>query len=214
MTRKFWNCSSEPPPPRRFRRALQLVRPVLVETPLRLGAAQAARGVGPECRDDRFNRFTVRRRRNVCVGRAQPGRVFGDVILPARLGKGLQHWSSCAHEVSMRWRAGTEVGFGLRRRAISAAQPGIARAPGISRPRHVIPISRTPCPMVPGAICATVMDTIAWGMATSVQWKSSLHPLPASRTGPSAEHPTSVPGKGLAATLAALPIRPEIEISC
>ena len=95
----------EPPPPWRFRRALQLVRSVLVETPLRLGAAQAARRVGPECRDDRFNRFTVRRRRNTRLGRARPGRVFSDVILLARLGKGLQHWSSCAHEVAMRWVA-------------------------------------------------------------------------------------------------------------
>ena len=34
----------------------------------------------------------------------------------ARRGQGFQHVSSCAHEVSW-WRAGTEVGLGLRRRA-------------------------------------------------------------------------------------------------
>jgi hypothetical protein len=68
--------------------------------------------------------------------------------------------------------------------------------------------------MVPGAICATAMDTIALGMATSVQWNQVFTLCRQAVTGPSAEHPTSVPGKGLAATLGALPIRPEIEISC
>jgi hypothetical protein len=35
--------------------------------------------------------------------------------------------------------------------------------------------------MVPGAICVTAMDTNALGMATSVQWKLSRHPLATSR---------------------------------
>ena len=46
----------QPLPPRRFRRALELVRPVLLKAALRLGSAQAARGIGAERRDHRFGR--------------------------------------------------------------------------------------------------------------------------------------------------------------
>ena len=72
---------------------------------MRVGAAQAARHIRTERRDDSLNRFTVRRLRSDSVGRVQLNRVFIDVILMARLGKGFQHWGSCAHEVSVRWTA-------------------------------------------------------------------------------------------------------------
>ena len=51
----------QPLPPRRFRRALQLVRSVLIEALLRLSALQAACGVGAEFLDDRIGWLAVRR---------------------------------------------------------------------------------------------------------------------------------------------------------
>jgi len=51
----------------------------------------------------------------------------------------------------------------------SAAQPGFARRRGYPDRGTRSSVSRTPCSMVPGAIRVTMMDTIAWGMATSIQ---------------------------------------------
>ena len=49
----------QPRPPRRFRGALQLIGPVLSQSPLRLDEAQAARRIGAECRDNRCCRLSV-----------------------------------------------------------------------------------------------------------------------------------------------------------
>ena len=60
----------EPPPPWRFRRALQLVRSVLVETPLRLRRRSSRASRRSRAPRRPIHRFTVRRLRNACVGRA------------------------------------------------------------------------------------------------------------------------------------------------
>lgn len=68
--------------------------------------------------------------------------------------------------------------------------------------------------MVPGVICTIAIDTIALGMATSVQWNRAVSPCRRAANGRLQSLQLQFLAKVLPQRFKALPTRPEIEISC
>ena len=194
----------QPLPPRCLRGALQPVRSVLLQTPLRLGPAQAACKVGAECRDHPFGRLSVRSG-NTRDERSGASRIAFVLVLRSRLRRGLQHRGSY-----LRWKLPPAAAAAGNRRPANGwrreAEHGGLSAIGLlaCQARRANPANRP-----------TGAD--ASSMATSDQGMASRAALPFSRATLGLRKANSAQvswQRSRGNAFSALPARPEIRISC